>query len=87
LPHSADLRKSRVAFSSEADAGSREENASKQEIAARFCRIRAEQAQHLAQQRLSWRPAAFTVGGHPAISGKIPTASTTSPENRADDHL
>jgi len=31
------------------------------------------------RQRLSWRPAAFTVGRHPAISGKIPTVSTTRP--------
>jgi hypothetical protein len=59
------LRKSRVAFSSEADTGSREENASKQEIGARFCRIRAERAPRLLRQRLSWRPAAFTVGRHP----------------------
>jgi hypothetical protein len=69
------------------DTGSREENASKQEIAARFCRIRAEQAPRLVRQRLSWRAAAFTVGRHPAISGKIPTVSTTSPESRAHDHL
>jgi uncharacterized protein (DUF952 family) len=47
------------------DAGSREENASKQEIGARFCRIRAEQAPRLPRQRLSWRPAAFTVGRQP----------------------
>jgi hypothetical protein len=67
------------------DTGSREENASKQEIGARFYRIRAEQAQHLVRQRLSWRPAAFTVGRHPAISGKIPSYSMTSPESRAHD--
>jgi hypothetical protein len=47
------------------DASSREENASKQEIGAPFCRIRAEQAPRLPRQCLSWRPAAFTVGGQP----------------------
>jgi hypothetical protein len=47
------------------DTGSRAENASKQEIGAPLCRIRAEQAPRMPQQRLSWRPAAFTVGRQP----------------------
>jgi len=72
-------------LSSGVDTGLREENASKQEICARLCQIRAEQAQRLMRQRLSWRPAAFTVGRHPAIFRENPNRLNDKPGNRAHD--